>query len=191
MIVWPSGWVRTLFFNPTQPDGQNPKPSPRVRTPELAQGSGSDRIASPAQPVGQIWPFNPRFVYEPKFGLSVRRTSMSIRFNPSNKNPNPINPSGQKPEPAQPFRTERVRPTLPNPRVGRPSSGSIQPDGHSSRWDSNQKNMRIIWSYVCRVVSNYELSVWIDEMKRCSAYKWPRNKSRTKSEYEIKYTDRT
>jgi hypothetical protein len=42
-LVWPSGWVRTLFFNPTQLDGQNPKPSPRVRTPELVQGSSSDK----------------------------------------------------------------------------------------------------------------------------------------------------
>jgi hypothetical protein len=42
-VVWPSGWVRTLVFNPTRPDEQNPKPSPRVRAPELAQGSGSDR----------------------------------------------------------------------------------------------------------------------------------------------------
>jgi hypothetical protein len=30
------------FFNPTRPDGQDSKPSPRVRAPELAQGSGSD-----------------------------------------------------------------------------------------------------------------------------------------------------
>jgi hypothetical protein len=42
-VVWPSGCVRTLFFNPTRPDEQNPKPSPRARAPELAQGSGSDK----------------------------------------------------------------------------------------------------------------------------------------------------
>ncbi len=42
-LVWPSGWVRTLFFNPTRSDRQDPKPSPRAKAPELAQGSGSDR----------------------------------------------------------------------------------------------------------------------------------------------------
>ncbi len=53
LVVWPSDWVRTLFFNPIQPDGQNPKPSLRVRTSELAQSSGSDRIACSAQFVEQ------------------------------------------------------------------------------------------------------------------------------------------
>ncbi len=51
--MWPSGWVRTLFFNPTQPDGQNLKPSPRVRTPELVQDSGRTEPDHPDQPVGQ------------------------------------------------------------------------------------------------------------------------------------------
>jgi hypothetical protein len=44
-LMWSSSWVRTLFFNPIQPDEQNSKPSLRVRTLELAQSSSSDRIA--------------------------------------------------------------------------------------------------------------------------------------------------
>jgi hypothetical protein len=29
-VVWPLGWVRTFFLNPTRPDRQTPKPSPRA-----------------------------------------------------------------------------------------------------------------------------------------------------------------
>ncbi len=111
--MWPSGWVRTLFFNPTQPDGQNPKPSPRVRTPELAQDSGSDRIACSVQSVGQIWPFNPRVGHSTRdfcmgrnsgwvsdgqvcLSDSTRRTRTRTRSIRSDKHPSPINPLGQK-----------------------------------------------------------------------------------------------
>jgi hypothetical protein len=122
-LVWPSGWVRTLFFNPTQSDGQNPKPSPRVRTPELVQGSGSDKTWYSSQPVGQnclfspvrraklivqptVWEPNPRFLYGPKFGLSARRTSMPVRFNSSDKSPSSSNPLEQKPQFVRPVRTK-------------------------------------------------------------------------------------
>jgi hypothetical protein len=126
--------LRTAYFfstrpNPTQPDGQNPKPSPRVRTPELVQSSGSDKTWYPSQPVGQnclssparrakltvqptVWEPNPRFLYGPKFGLSARRTSMPVRSNPSDKSPSPSNPPGQKPQPVRPVRTKTpARPT--------------------------------------------------------------------------------
>ncbi len=63
-IVWPSGWIRTFFFNPTRPDEQNPKPSPRVRTSELAQDSGSNRT----------WSLRP-----------IRRTNLIVRLSSSNK----------------------------------------------------------------------------------------------------------
>jgi hypothetical protein len=127
--VWSSGWVRTLFFNPTQSDGQNPKPSPRVRTPELVQGSGSDKTWYSSQSAGQnclfsparrakltvqptVWEPNSRFLYEPKFGLSVRRTSMSVRFNSSDKSSSSSNPPGQKSQPVRPVRTKTpARPT--------------------------------------------------------------------------------
>ncbi len=112
-IVWPSDWVRTLFFNPTQSDEQNPKPSPKVRTFELAQGSGSDRIACSAQFVGQIWSFNPKIAHSTRdFCMSrnsdwmldeqvclfdsIRRTRRCVRFNSLNKNPNSTNSLEQK-----------------------------------------------------------------------------------------------
>jgi hypothetical protein len=112
-LVWSSSWFWTLFFNPTQLDEQDPKPSPRIRAPELAQGLGSDRIACSAQPVGQIWPFNPRVGHPTRdfcmgrnsgwvpdgqvcLSDSTRRTRRCVRFNPSDKNPNPINPLEQK-----------------------------------------------------------------------------------------------
>ncbi len=111
--MWPSGWGRTLFFNPTQPDGQKPKPSPRIRTPELAQDSGSDRIACSAQPVEQTWPSNPRVDHPTRdfcmsrdsgwvpdgqvcLSDSIRRTRTRTRPILPNKNPNPSNPPGQK-----------------------------------------------------------------------------------------------
>ncbi len=72
----------------------------------------------------------PELLYEPKFGLNAERTNRPVRLNSLNKNPNLINSFGQKPESVQPSRTERVRPTLSNPRVGRPSSGSTQLDDH-------------------------------------------------------------
>jgi hypothetical protein len=128
-LVWPSGWVRTLFFNPIQPDEQNPKPSSRIRTPELVQGSGSDKTWYSSQLVGQnclfssarrtkltvqptIWELNSRFLYEPKFGLSARRTSMSVRFNSSDKSPSSSNPPEQKPQFVRSVRTKTsARPT--------------------------------------------------------------------------------
>jgi hypothetical protein len=157
-LGWPSGWVRTLFVNPTRPDGQDPKPSPRVRTPELVQDSGRTGSDHSDQFIGQnsmFWlnpksqndrstrELNAQFEYrliqqariersseQKSLFDSTRRTSMSVLFNPSNKNPNPFNSLEQDLEPVQPFRTEGVHPTLPKPRVGRPSSGSTQPDGH-------------------------------------------------------------
>ncbi len=60
----------------------------------------------------------------------IRRSLNCVRFNPSVTRLCPIQPVGQEPEPDQPARTEGVCPTLPKPRVGRPSSGSTQPDGH-------------------------------------------------------------
>jgi hypothetical protein len=120
-VVWSSSWVRTLFFNSTQPDEQNPKSSPRARTPELAQGSGADRIACSAQLVEQIWSFNPRVDYSIRdFCMSrnsdwvldeqvclfdsIRRTRTRIRSILLNKNSNPFNSFGQK-ECAQPCPT--------------------------------------------------------------------------------------
>jgi hypothetical protein len=35
--VWPSGWVWTLFFNPTRSDEQDSKLSLKIRTLELIQ----------------------------------------------------------------------------------------------------------------------------------------------------------
>jgi hypothetical protein len=157
-VVWLSGWVRTLFFNPVRFDGQTSKPSPRVRTPELAQRSSSDKILCSIQSVGRypvsdsirrtkstvqptIWAFNSRILYVTKSSWafdgqkflfdSTRRTKSCVQFNPSNKNSNSFNPLEQKPQPVQPARAERVCPTLPNPRVGHPSSGLPQPDGYS------------------------------------------------------------
>jgi hypothetical protein len=60
---------------------------------------------------------------------------MPVRSNPSVTRLCPIQPVGQEPEPDQPARTEEVCPTLPKPRVGRPSSGSTQPDGHPNQHD--------------------------------------------------------
>jgi hypothetical protein len=113
LIVWSSGWIRTLFFNPTQSDEQNPKSSPRIRTPELIQSSSLNKTWYSSPSVGQnclsssarrakltvqptVWKLNSRFLYESKFGLSARRTSMSVRFNSSDKSPSPSNPFGQK-----------------------------------------------------------------------------------------------
>jgi hypothetical protein len=129
LLVWPSSWIRTLFFNPIQFDEQNPKPSLRVRTSELVQDSGSDKTWYSSQSVGQnclfssvrrakltvqptVWEPNPRFLYEPKFGLSARRTSMSVRFNSSDKSPSSSNPPGQKPQFVRFVRTKTsARPT--------------------------------------------------------------------------------
>jgi hypothetical protein len=122
-VVWSSGWIRTHFFNPTQPDEQNPKPSLRVRTSELVQDSGSDKTWYSSQSVEQnclfspvrrakltvqstVWEPNSRIWYEPKFELSARRTSMSVRFNSSDKSPSSSNPPGQKPQFVRPVRTK-------------------------------------------------------------------------------------
>jgi hypothetical protein len=69
---------------------------------------------------------------------------MSVRFNPSDKSPSPSNPPGQKPQPVRPARARRVCPTLPKPRVGHPSSGSTQPDGHSMKsiWKFAKEHMK-------------------------------------------------
>jgi hypothetical protein len=78
-VVWPSDWVRTLLFNPTRPDERDPKPSPRVRALELAQGSDSDgpacsdptrNLKTAAQPVS--WALNPNIDSYNNLGLSVR-----------------------------------------------------------------------------------------------------------------------
>ncbi len=163
--MWSSGWVRTLFFNPTQPDEQDLKPSPRVRAPKVVQGSGLDRV----------WPPKP-----------TRRTELSVQFNPSDKILGPTLGLTAQPEIFvwAEIRVEcstnkyvcsiqfvernaafdstrrtktRIRPTLPNktgepgstrqtgnlcstllnPRVERPSSGSTQPDGHSKQNDED------------------------------------------------------
>ncbi len=156
--MWSSSWVRTLFVNPTQPDEQDPKPSPKVRAPELAQGSGSNRV----------WPLK-----------SIRRTELSVQSNSSNKildstlelivqyeifvwveirvecstnkyvcsiqfvERNAVFDSIRRTKirtrstlpnktgkPDSTRRTRNLCPTLPNPRVWRPSSGSTQLDGH-------------------------------------------------------------
>jgi hypothetical protein len=168
-LVWSSSWVRTLFFNPTQSDEQDPKPSPRVRAPELAQGSGSDRV----------WSFK-----------SIRRTELSVQFNSSNKildsileliaqfeifvwveirveySTNKYVCSIQFVERNAVFdsirrtktrtrsilsnktdeldsirRTRNLCPTLFNSRVERPSSGSTQPDGHSTFAQRKKKKL--------------------------------------------------
>ncbi len=103
--------IRRRFF-------KNPKPSSKIRTPELAQDSGSNRIACLAQLVEQILSFNPRvdhstrdfcmsrnsnWVFDEQVCLfnSIRRTRIRIRSILSNKNPNSFNSFEQK-ECAQP-----------------------------------------------------------------------------------------
>jgi hypothetical protein len=122
LLVWPSGWVRTPFFNPTRPDGQESKPSPRARAPELAQGSGSDGFTCPdptrnpktaVQPVG--WAPNSGFGHTTSSGWKSERTKIRVRSNPSDKNPNSTNPPGQK------------ECTRPNPSDGGPMSNPAQP----------------------------------------------------------------
>jgi hypothetical protein len=163
-LVWPSNRIRTLFFNPTQPDEQDPKPSPRARAPELAQSSSSNRI----------WPLKPS-----------RRTELSVQFNPSDKILGPTLGLAVQPEifvwveirvecstnkyacsnqpvghttvsdstrrtrtrtrrtrsdrrdaPGSTRRAKGIRLTVLKPRVGRPSLGSTQSDGHSI-WNLN------------------------------------------------------
>jgi hypothetical protein len=63
-LVWSSDWVRTLFFNPTQSDEQDSKPSSKIRAFELVQNSNSNRV----------WSLN-----------SIRRTELSVQFNSSDK----------------------------------------------------------------------------------------------------------
>jgi hypothetical protein len=137
-VVWSSGWVRTLFFNPTRFDEQESKSSPRIKVRELAQDSGSDGLACPdptrnlkmtAQPVN--WTFDSGFGHTTSSGWTFERTKILFRFNPSNKNPNPVKPLGQKCLSGSTRRAKALCPTLPKPRVERPSSGSTQPDGHS------------------------------------------------------------
>jgi hypothetical protein len=111
--VWPSDWVWTLFFNPTQSDEQNPKPSSRIRTPELAQSSGSNRIACSVQSVEQNLMINPRidlsirafcmsrnsnWAFDEQLCLfdSIRRTKVRARVIRSNKNLNPFDPLGRE-----------------------------------------------------------------------------------------------
>jgi hypothetical protein len=131
------GWVRTLFFNPTRPDEQESKPDPRVRVRELAQDSGSDGLACPdsirnLKMIAQFvsWTFDSGFGHTTSSGWTSERTKILVRFNPSDKNPNPANPLGQKCLSGSTRRAEALCSTLPKPRVGRPSSGSTQPDGH-------------------------------------------------------------
>ncbi len=148
--MWPSSWVRTLFFNPTQPDGQDPKPSPGARASELVQGSSSDRSDHSSQLVEQNSWFNPRidrstrdfcmsrnsgWVLDEQIYLfdSIRRSHDCVQSNPSDKNPNPTNPLGQK---------GYVQP-CPNLGLdGRPSSGSTQPDGYSTVKNKIKNKMR-------------------------------------------------
>jgi hypothetical protein len=113
IVMWLSNWVRTLFFNSTRFDEQSSKLSLRVRTFELVQSSGLNKTWYSSQFVEQnclfssvrrakltvqptIWEFNSRFLYEPKFGLSARRTSMSVRYNSSNKSSSSSNSLEQK-----------------------------------------------------------------------------------------------
>jgi hypothetical protein len=101
-LVWPSSWVRTLFFNPTRPDEQDSKSSPRVRIRGLAQNSNSDESACSdsirnlkriVQPVG--WTSDSGFGHTTSSGWTFERTKILVRFNSSDKNPNPSNPPGQ------------------------------------------------------------------------------------------------
>jgi hypothetical protein len=169
-VVWPSGWVRTLFLNPTQPDGQNPKSSPRIRTPELAQNSSSNRIACSAQSVGQTWPFNPRvdhsirdfcmsrdsgWVLDEQVCLSdsIRRTRTRTRSILSNKNPNSFNPLEQK---------ECVQPC---PILGLNARARVQFNPTVTLFMSllYDKRMLINWWFIC-----YE-TVWLIYMRATEA----------------------
>ncbi len=150
--MWPSSWVRTLFFNPTRPDEQESKPSPRIRVRELAQGSGSDGLAcsNPTRNLKMIvqlvsWIFDSGFGHTTSSDWTFERTKILVRSNPSDKNPNPVNPLGQKCLSGSTRRAEALCPTLPKPRVERPSSGSTQPDGHSIQtclFDYNNRFLR-------------------------------------------------
>ncbi len=112
-VVWLSNWVRTLFFNSTQLDEQNPKSSPRIRTSELAQNSDSDRIACSVQFVERNLMINSRidlsirafcinrnsdWTLDEQVCLfdSIRRTKVRGRVIRSNKNPNPFDSLGRE-----------------------------------------------------------------------------------------------
>ncbi len=97
-IVWSSGWVRTLFFNPTRLDEQESKLSPRIRVRELAQGSNSNEstcsdpirnLKTVVQPVN--WTLNSGFDHTTSSNWTFERTKILVRFNSSNKNPNSFN----------------------------------------------------------------------------------------------------
>jgi hypothetical protein len=132
-IMWSSGWIRTLFFNSIQSDEQNPKPSPRIRTPELAQNSGSNRIACSVQSVEQNLMINLRidlsirafcmsrnssWAFDEQLCLfdSIRRTKVRVRVIRSDKNLNPFDPLG---------REEYVQPC---PNLGLNTRARVQPN---------------------------------------------------------------
>ncbi len=97
-LVWSSSWVRTLFFNPIRPDEQESKPSPRIRVRGLAQDSSSDGSAC-SDPTRNLkktvqlvsWTLNSSFGSTTSSDWTFERTKILVRFNPSNKNPNPFN----------------------------------------------------------------------------------------------------
>jgi hypothetical protein len=199
-LVWSSSWIRTLFFNPTRPDEQDPKPSPRVRAPEQTQGSGlnrtwslrpirrtelsvlfnsSDRVVCPAQFVGQNLMANPRigrptrafctsrnsgWALDGQIGLfdSTRRSLNWVRFNssghstvfdPTRRTRTRIRSTrlDRRSAPSPTRRAKGICPTLPKPRVGRPSSGSTRSDRHSRY---------LSWNLICWHWRIMNLSQW-------------------------------
>ncbi len=87
------------------------------------------------------WALNPNFDSYNNLELDVRANKDPCPIRPVEQEPEPVQPFrtegvhliqlvGQEPEPVQPSRTEGVRPTLPKPRAGRPSSGSTPLDDH-------------------------------------------------------------
>jgi hypothetical protein len=129
-MVWPSSWIRTLFFNSTRPkpktqsQGQNTRVSPGLGFGQslITQTNSSDRIDCPIQPETPKRPPNPRFcLWFSRVERPLEQNSLSDSTRRTKTRTRPIL-SNRRRAHGQTRRTKtRTRPTLPD-RRGAPGS---------------------------------------------------------------------
>ncbi len=124
--------------------------------------------------------------------MNARRTSMSVRFNSSNKTLCSIQLVEQESELDQLARTERVCSILLKPRVERSSSGSIQLDGHPSphqvvliKTSSSRRSHQVVFINSFSSLSSVHHQVILSSDRNKSIYQVNLSSQSIKSIYQV------